>query len=157
MKADLIAKAAVKPESSEHSKIRTHFAKIIVSGNAEKPCYDILYFNPIDEEYQIGFGSYCLEYVFKWLEEEFEIIEAVPTVDAVEVPCKIGDTVWAIRNFKGRRQAQKGVVSEMYFRKDMTLQIVVGYVARGKWGEVVFATQADAEAALNGERREDDG
>lgn len=85
------------------------------------------------------------------------IVNKVPAVDAVEVPCKIGDTVWAIRNFKGRRQAQKGVVGEMYFRKDMTLQIVVRYVARGKWGEVVFATQADAEAALNGERREDDG
>lgn len=84
-------------------------------------------------------------------------IEDAPAVDAVEVPCKIGDTVWAIRNFKGRRQAQKGVVGEMYFRKDMTLQIVVSYVARGKWGEVVFATQADAEAALNGERQEDDG
>lgn len=69
---------------SQATKIKTHFAKIIVGGTAEKPCYDILYFDPTDREYHIGFGSFCLEYVFKWLSEEFEIVDA-PTVDAVEV------------------------------------------------------------------------
>ena len=93
MMADLIDRVAAKPESSENPKIKTHFAKIIVSGSAEKPCYDILYFNPIDKEYQIGFGSYCLEYVFKWLAEEFVITEIAPAVDAVEVVrCK--DCKW---------------------------------------------------------------
>ena len=57
-------------------KIRTHFAKIIVGGTAEKPCYEILYFDPTDKDYHIGFGSFCLGNVFKWLEEEFEIIGA---------------------------------------------------------------------------------
>ena len=56
-------------------KIKTHFAKIIVEGTAKKPCYNILYFDPADSEYHIGFGSYYLEYVFKWLSEEFEIVE----------------------------------------------------------------------------------
>ena len=56
-------------------KIKTHFAKIIVEGTAKKPCYNILYFDPADDEYHIGFGSYYLEYVFKWLSEEFEIVE----------------------------------------------------------------------------------
>jgi hypothetical protein len=60
---------------SETEKIKTHFAKIIVSGTAEKPYYDILYFDPTDNNYHIGFGSYFLEYVFKWLSEEFEIID----------------------------------------------------------------------------------
>ena len=56
-------------------KIKTNFARIIVGGKAEKPYYDILYFDPADGKYHIGFGSYYLEYVFKWLSEEFEIVE----------------------------------------------------------------------------------
>ena len=34
------------------NRIKTHFAKIIVSGTSEKPCYDILYFDPTDRKYQ---------------------------------------------------------------------------------------------------------
>lgn len=79
----------------------------------------------------------------------------IPTVDAVEVPCKIGDFVWAIRNYKGKKYPQRGIVSDMYFLKDMSLQIVVKYVARGKWGETVFATDKEAYAAI-GERKGDD-
>lgn len=57
----------------KHEKIKTHFARIVVGGTAEKPCYGILYFDPSDEKYHQGFGSYVLEYVFNWLAEEFEI------------------------------------------------------------------------------------
>lgn len=80
-KLDVVSDAVVCGESV---KIKTHFAKIIVEGTAQKPYYDILYFDPKDRTYHIGFGSFCLEYVFKWLSEEFEIVEAT-TVDAVEV------------------------------------------------------------------------
>jgi hypothetical protein len=55
-------------------KIKTHFARIIVDGTAEKLYYSILYFDPTDREYHIGFSSYYLEYVFQWLSEEFEIV-----------------------------------------------------------------------------------
>lgn len=55
-------------------KIRTPFAHIIVSGAAEKPYYDILYLDTTDGCFHIGFGSYCLEYVRKWLEVAFEVI-----------------------------------------------------------------------------------
>ena len=57
------------------TKIKTHFAKIIISGTPEKPYYNILYFDYSDEQYHIGFGSYNLEYVFKWLAEEFEVVD----------------------------------------------------------------------------------
>ena len=60
--------------TNEATKHRTHFAKIIVEGTAEKPYYNILYFDPTDKEYHIGFGSYYLKYVFQWLKEEFEIV-----------------------------------------------------------------------------------
>lgn len=69
---------------SQAAKIKTHFAKIIVEGTAEKPYYEIMYFDNTDGQYHIGFGSFSIEFVFKWLSEEFEIVDA-PTVDAVEV------------------------------------------------------------------------
>lgn len=66
------------------NKIKTNFAKIFVSGSAEKPYYNILYFDLSDKKYHVGFGSFYLAYVFRWLSEEFEIEDA-PTVDAVSV------------------------------------------------------------------------
>ena len=67
------------------NKIKTHFAQIIVSGKAEKPYYEILYFDTEDRTYHIGFGSYCLDYVFKWLSNEFEIVEAEQEADVAPV------------------------------------------------------------------------
>ncbi len=66
------------------NKIKTNFAKIFVSGTPGRPYFNILYFDPEDQDYHIGFGSYCLEYVFKWLSEEFEIEDA-PAADAAPV------------------------------------------------------------------------
>ena len=59
---------------SVSKKIRTNFAKIIVSGTSEKPYYEIMYFDTEKKEFCIGFSSYLLDYVFKWLQEKFEII-----------------------------------------------------------------------------------
>lgn len=76
------------------NKIKTNFAKIFVSGSAEKPYYNILYFDPVDKKWHVGFGSFCLSYVFKWLSEEFEI-EDEPAADVVPVvrckDCKHGE------------------------------------------------------------------
>ena len=36
----------------------------------------------------------------------------------------------------------------MYFTKDMSLHIVVKYVARGEFGKTVFLTREEAEAKL---------
>ena len=67
------------------NKIKTHFAQIIVRGKAEKPYYEILYFDTEDRTYHIGFGSYCLDYVFEWLSNEFEIVEAEQEADVIPV------------------------------------------------------------------------
>ena len=67
-----------------------------------------------------------------------------PAVEAVVLPCKIGDVVWTIRHFHSKKCVQQGIVSEMFFTKDMELEIVVKHIARGKWGEKVFATYEDA-------------
>lgn len=66
------------------NKIKTNFAKIFVSGTPGRPYFNILYFDPEDQDYHVGFGSYYLEYVFKWLLEEFEIEDA-PAADVAPV------------------------------------------------------------------------
>lgn len=63
--ADYISREAASANERKH-KIKTPFAKIIVGGTPEKPCYNIWYFDPADGEYHIGFGSYCLDNVFNW-------------------------------------------------------------------------------------------
>lgn len=72
----------------------------------------------------------------------------IDRLKALTPPCKIGDTVWAIRNYSGTNKVVPGKVSEMFFREDMSICIVVKHVARGIWGEVVFGTYEQAKAVL---------
>lgn len=67
-------------DSIEHNKIKTHFAYIIVEGTAEKPYYNILWHDITKEHSSIGYGSYRLDFVRRWLEEEFEIVECAADV-----------------------------------------------------------------------------
>ena len=67
--------AIMENDSQKAKKIKTPFAKMIVEGNQEKPYFSILYFDPIDKDFYVGYSSYCLDYVFNWLNEEFEIVE----------------------------------------------------------------------------------
>ena len=84
--------------------------------------------------------------------EIMDELDSLPEADMVEVPCKIGDWVWAIRDYKGHKHPQRGIVSEMYFSTDMSLHIVVKHIARGKWGETIFATDKEAYAAIEGRK-----
>ena len=68
-------------DSKSKEKIRTSFAQVIVRKIKEKPYFEILYFDNQDKCFHIGFGSFCLEYVFQWLAEEFEIIEGISEMD----------------------------------------------------------------------------
>ena len=63
----------------ETTKIKTHHARIVADGTAEKPYYSIEWYDPTKNEYFLGYSSYYIDYVFKWLEECFEIVEAPKT------------------------------------------------------------------------------
>ena len=63
----------------ETAKIKTHHARIVVDGTAEKPYYSIEWYDHAKNEYFLGYSSYNIGYVFKWLEECFEIIEVSKT------------------------------------------------------------------------------
>ena len=66
------------------------------------------------------------------------------------LPCKVGDEVWAIRTFNnGRQVPQKGKVCEIYFIDEaMRPCIVVKGITRGLWGEKIFPTFEAAESYL---------
>ena len=59
----------------EITKIKTHHARIVVDGTAEKPYYSIEWYDHTKNEYFLGYSSYYIGYVFKWLKECFEIVE----------------------------------------------------------------------------------
>ena len=63
----------------ENTKIKTHHARIVVDGTAEKLYYSIEWYDPTKNEYFLGYSSYNIDYVFKWLEECFEIVEDTKT------------------------------------------------------------------------------
>lgn len=64
-------------------KIKTPFAKMIVSGSKEKPVYEIMYIDPNDMQLHVGYASYNVEFVFQWLEDCFDIDDNAATKLAV--------------------------------------------------------------------------
>ena len=76
-------------------------------------------------------------------------IEIAPTVDAVALPCKVGDEVWCVRDTRVYNKPVKGTVTEIYFRDNMDMCIVVRRLCRGRWGERIFATEKEAQAAID--------
>lgn len=57
------------------AKLKVTEARIITGGTKTKPYYKIKYLEVGNEKYSIGFGSYILENVQQWLEENFEIVK----------------------------------------------------------------------------------
>ena len=53
-------------------KIKTCFKQMIVDVIDGKPYYSIMYFDPRDNEYHVGYGSYVFENTLGWLMESFD-------------------------------------------------------------------------------------
>lgn len=78
---------------ADHEKIKTCFAQIIVNNSEDKPYYSIMYWE--NGEMNIGFSSYKLDYVRRWLNEEFEVkrnVDVAPVVRCKD--CKYQDDCW---------------------------------------------------------------
>lgn len=58
-------------------KTKTSEIMIIVNGSADEPCYSIRYYDLSDNEWHVGFSSYCLSYVMDWKKQHFEIVNPV--------------------------------------------------------------------------------
>lgn len=88
----------------------------------------------------------------KVIEALLDVFKAKRDGRLVDLPCKVGDTVFGIqRHHKRGSYVLEGVVREMYFaEEDMRLCIVIKGSCRGEWGKVIFGTREDAERALEG-------
>ena len=75
----IVGKTLTNVNPRETTKIKTHHARIVVDGTAEKPYYSIEWYDHTKNEYFLGYSSYYIGHVFKWLEECFEIVEATKT------------------------------------------------------------------------------
>ena len=58
----------------KEEKVKVTSLEIIVTGTKNKPYFQIKYKEVGNEEYNIGYGSYDLNYVFDWKENCFEIV-----------------------------------------------------------------------------------
>lgn len=59
-----------------HEKVKvSEKPEIVVHGTRENPYFEIRYLEVGKTEYSVGYSSYVLDYVFQWLEEEFEVVE----------------------------------------------------------------------------------
>ncbi len=74
-------------ECIEREKIKTCFARIIVEEIAGKPYYSIMYWE--NSKMHIGYSSYELENVRRWLNEEFEVKRNVDIAPVVHGRCPI--------------------------------------------------------------------
>lgn len=59
--------------------------EVIVRGVRNKPYYEIKYREVGNDDYNIGFGSYDLNNVLKWKEEEFEVVSEKDGKETKEV------------------------------------------------------------------------
>lgn len=76
----------IENEYKNVEKIKTPFAQIIVGGSIEKPYYSIMWVDTASKDFNIGYSSYFLAYVRKWLEVVFEVTEDADVVAVVR--CK---------------------------------------------------------------------
>lgn len=81
--------------------------EVIVRGIANKPYYEIKYREVGNDDYNIGFGSYDLNNVLKWKEEEFEVVS------------------------EKRRKKQKEVTNRMLLEHLKEIEIAHGCLANG--------------------------
>ena len=75
--------------------------------------------------------------------------------EQIVLPCKIGDKVWCIRGFNDKVYVKSGVVGEMFFNSKMELVISVKHMLKGRWGEAIFSSKAEAEEAARSMTKED--
>ena len=115
-------------------KIKTNFAQMIVDIIDEKPYYNILYFDPRDGEYHVGYGSYVLENTFAWLMENFELLDGHPVdpminlKEELKVRCA---EIAELKHFCDRlrdENSKQGVQYEKLLKEKSDLDRKMGYL-----------------------------
>ena len=100
-------------------KIKTHFARIIVTGKTEKPYYEIMYYDPKDKMCHIGYSSYDLGIVKGFLKRYF-VVEGINDPLFFTFGMTFGEAIQLAK--MGKRIARKG-----WNGKNMSVAYQKGY------------------------------
>ena len=65
-----------------------------------------------------------------------------------DVKFKRGEKAWCIRLYHSRKTASQGIISEIFFDRDMDIVYVVKGIGRGRFGEKVFKTKEEADRKI---------
>ena len=79
-----------------------------------------------------------------WVMGVYEAISSAE-VQGVELPLKIGDEAYILRNYKGHKEPRRGIVTEIYVTQDMKPVYIVRGAGRGLYGDKVFKTKEECE------------
>lgn len=125
--------------------------EVIVGGVRNKPYYEIKYREVGNDDYNIGFGSYDLNNVLKWKEEEFEVVSEKEGKETKEATNRM-----LLEHLKEIEMAQgclaNGInilFSVMSERKEQ-LKLSSGEVEMIEHGQIAFACLTDRMADISG-------
>lgn len=125
--------------------------EVIVGGMRNKPYYEIKYREVGNDDYNIGFGSYDLNNVLKWKEEEFEVVSEKEGKETKEATNRM-----LLEHLKEIEMAQgclangiNTLFSVMSERKEQ-LKLSSGEVEMIEHGQIAFACLTDRMADISG-------
>lgn len=125
--------------ANTHSKVRAIRPEIIVSGNSEKPYYEISYYDVSDHMWHVGYGSYNLDYVEEWLRDCFEVVSINnDDKELDEAILHLGNTLNDHEHDCGCEECRKeheklrDCLIELKFRRELTGQRVCKYQMMNK-------------------------
>ncbi len=87
--------------------------------------------------------------LWEFYDRVIELLQADADGRCVVLPCKIGDSAWAITNYYGKKKPKEGIISEIYFMQDMRIAVALKGIARGEIGKNIFLTKEEALAELH--------
>lgn len=129
--------------------------EVIVRGIANKPYYEIKYREVGNDNYNIGFGSYDLNNVIKWKEEEFEVVSEKEEKETKEVTNRM-----LLEHLKEIEIAQGCIAngintlfSVMRERKEQ-LKLSSGEAEMIRYGEIALACLTDHMSDISGMNEE---
>ena len=101
---DNINLEAVTAEQQINEKIKAFNPQIVVSDHPDKPYYNISYYDIAKKEWYIGYGSYDIKNVYKWLFECFEeadcdMVEVIRCKDCRFILDRVDGTHGCYRHF----------------------------------------------------------
>ena len=83
-----------------------------------------------------------------WVMGVYETVTSAE-VQGVELPLKIGDEAYILRNYRGKMRPRRGIVTEIHITPDLKPVYYVKGAGAGLYGVKVFKTESECEANVD--------